>query len=178
MTPRFLTCLKSVLGIEGGVSNDPADRGGLTNAGVTQATYDAWRTSQHLPQQPVTTISLVEIQQLYWEDYWGAAQCYALPEPVDAIAFDMAVNSGAKQARMTLQRTLGFTDKAVDGVIGPKTLGRIASYQPLTLADQYLDARERFYYDICARDPSQKKFLSGWINRINTLGKQLGIARS
>lgn len=175
MTPRFLACLKSVLGIEGGVSNVAGDHGGLTNAGVTQRTYDAWRASHSLPLQPVTMISATEVQQLYWEDYWGAAQCDRFPAPVDAIVFDMAVNSGPKQALMTLQGTMNI---AKDGVIGPKTMGAIASYQPLTLADQYLDARERFYYDICARDPSQQKFLSGWVNRVNTLGKQLGVARS
>lgn len=174
MTPRYLASLKPVLGIEGGVSNDPDDRGGLTNAGVTQRTYDAWRASHHLPQQPVTMISMVEVQQLYWEDYWGAAQCDRFPAPIDTIIFDMAVNSGPKQALMTLQGTMNI---AKDGVVGPKTMAAVASYQPLTLADQYLDARERFYYDICARDPSQKKFLSGWINRINSLGSQLGVSR-
>jgi lysozyme family protein len=172
MTPRFLLALKLVLGIEGGVSNDAADHGGLTNRGVTQRTYDAWRASHHLPQQPVTVITVGEATQLYWEDFWGAAQCDRFPAPIDAILFDMAVNSSPKQALMTLQGTMGLTK---DGVVGPKTMGAVASYQPLTLADQYLDARYRFYCDICAKDATQKKFLSGWTNRLKGLGAQFGV---
>ena len=38
---NFQQALRLVLADEGGVSNHPADRGGLTNKGITQATYDA-----------------------------------------------------------------------------------------------------------------------------------------
>jgi lysozyme family protein len=175
MTPRYLACLQILGALEGGVSNVSGDRGGLTNLGVTQAAYDAWRRSHGLPLQPVTMMTTDEKQQLYWEDYWGPSNAYALPQPLDAAVFDMAVNSGPKQARMTLQGTLNVKQ---DGVIGPKTLAAIASYKPITLTDMYLDARERFYFDICARDASQKKFLSGWTNRIKRLGHAIGIERS
>lgn len=174
-SPRFLAVLKILFGIEGGVSNDKDDHGGLTNMGVTQRAYDAWRTKHGLPQQPVTFITPPEATCLYWEDFWLPAQASQLPQPLDALVFDMAVNSYFVQAKKTLQQTIGFTGTQVDGQLGPKSLGRIASYAPLTLCDEYLDARYRFYCDICARDPSQKKFLSGWTNRLKILSKQFGI---
>jgi lysozyme family protein len=175
---RFLAVIKTLFRIEGGVSNDKDDHGGLTNMGVTQAAYDSWRRKHGLPVQPVTFITPPEATQLYWEDYWTLAQAPQLPAPLDALVFDMAVNSGPSQAKMTLQQTMGMGGTAVDGKIGPKTLGMVASYQSLRLSDEYLDARERFYYDICARDPSQKRFLSGWINRLEGLRKTFGVPRA
>ena len=36
---RYDDVLKTVLGFEGGYSNDPDDRGGETNLGITEGTY-------------------------------------------------------------------------------------------------------------------------------------------
>lgn len=167
---RFDTCLAAVLGIEGGASNHPNDRGGLTMAGVTQATYDAYRRRKGLPPRPVTQSTTVERADIYRSQYWTPVRGDTLPPPLDLVVFDMAVNSGPDRAIKTLQTALGVT---VDGVFGAKTLQAVqedaAAGRVDSLVRQVLAAREEFYRGIVARDASQKVFLAGWLNRLDTL---------
>ena len=45
----FQRILPYLLQDEGGYVNDPADRGGATNKGVIQRTYDAYRKGKGMP---------------------------------------------------------------------------------------------------------------------------------
>lgn len=175
---RFSACLAVLFFNEGGVSNHPADKGGLTNLGVTQVTYDSYRHAKGLPLQPVTMCTTGEATELYHMLYWTPAKCDTWMEPVDLCVFDTAVNSGPKRSLMILQQALGFTGTQVDGLIGNQTLNAVKLVQPLVLAQRYCDARERFFYDICAANPSQKVFLSGWVNRIDHIRDVAGIPKS
>jgi lysozyme family protein len=77
----------------------------------------------------------------------------------------MAVNSGPGNAVKTLQRMLGV---AVDGDIGTKTISAVGKW-PAAKYDQFLTLRREFYDNIVKRDPGQKRFLSGWHNRLDRL---------
>lgn len=169
---RFDDCLAVTLGNEGGVSNNPNDHGGLTNMGVTQAVYDAYRTHNGLPLQPVNSISLPEASAIYLLNYWTPARCSFLTEPVDLCVFDTAVNSGAYRAARLLQQCVGTTQ---DGVIGSKTLAAAAQIAPLILAADYCNAREAFVRGIVANDSTQRVFLAGWLNRINHIRQICGV---
>src|ERR1700744_100157 len=95
---RFIDCLTFTLQQEGGYSNNPADHGGATSFGVTQAAYDAYRAAQGLPQPPVQYIALSDATAIYQANYWNAAQCSRMPAPIDLCVFDTAVNSGIERA--------------------------------------------------------------------------------
>jgi len=167
---RFDACLAAVTKLEGGTSNHPADKGGLTMAGVTQATYDAYRRRKGLPPRPVTQSTRTERADIYRSQYWTPVRGDALPPPLDLVIFDMAVNSGPERAIKTLQRVLGVTP---DGVFGNQTLRALqedaAAGQVDHLVSQVLELREEFYRGIVARDASQKVFLAGWLNRLDDL---------
>ena len=168
---RFDDCLAIVLGNEGGVSANPIDTGGLTNMGVTQTVYDAYRTQNGLPLQPVHFVTLAEASSIYLASYWTPARCSYLPEPVDLCVFDAAVNSGVYRASRLLQQCVGT---AQDGVIGAKTLAAAAQIDPVTLAGDYCTARTAFVQGIVAANPPQRIFLNGWINRINHIRQLCG----
>ena len=167
---RFDTCLAAVSKLEGGASNHPADKGGLTMAGVTQATYDTYRRRKGLPPRPVTQSTPVERADIYRSQYWTPVRGDALPPPLDLVIFDMAVNSGPDRAIKTLQRALGVT---VDGAFGAQTLRALqedtAAGQVDHLVSQVLELREAFYRGLVAKDASQKVFLAGWLNRLDAL---------
>ena len=55
-----------------------------------------------------------------------------------------------------------------DGIIGPKTLAAINSANPRELFDRLWQARKQFYLNIVKRDPTQKEFLNGWMNRLDS----------
>ena len=141
---------------EGGYVNDPDDPGGATMQGVTQKTYDAYRTSLGEPVKPVKEISAEEVAALYLRDYWEKAACPDLPEPLDMIQFDAAVNHGVGQA-------LKFLWAARQANVGhPENV--------------YLKLRDQFYADLVKRKPNMAKFLAGWLKRTADLRKVAGVS--
>lgn len=97
-TPAFERALTRALRYEGGYVNHPADPGGATNQGVTQAAYDKWRTRQRLPTRSVREITPAEVRAVYHTDYWLAIGGDELAPARAAALFDAAVNSGVGRA--------------------------------------------------------------------------------
>ena len=166
MKENFEEALRLVLRFEGKLSNHKADRGGLTNYGITQAVFDSSLSSKNLPRRSVATITTDEVRDIYRSGYWLAARCDDMPYPVDVVLFDSAVNCGVSQAAKWLQRAVGAS---VDGKIGPVTLGKVAESDPYQTAAKIIDARSDFYEYLAERDAGQGVFLAGWNNRLNIL---------
>jgi lysozyme family protein len=164
---RFEECLALVLGHEGGYSNHAADKGGATSSGITQAVYDEWRAGRGFGRQPVLDISADEVKMIYKARYWLLGKCDQLPAPLDYVHFDGCVNHGPGQAAKFLQRALCV---AADGVVGPKTLAAVreddAAGRIEDICANILDQREEFYHRLVEKDPTQKAFIRGWLNRI------------
>ena len=167
---RFDHCLRFVLYREGGLSDHSADRGGRTNCGVTQKTYDTYRRNAGLSLRDVAKITFDEVEGLYRTMFWNVAKCGVLPQPLDLYVFDAAVNHGPGRAVKLLQRALGVGD---DGIVGPVTIDalqeEVAAGQLPDLARNFLAIRLSFYEQIVDNDPSQEVFLAGWENRIEHL---------
>jgi len=173
---RFDICLGFVLEREGGYVDDPSDKGGATNCGITQKVFDEFRSRLGLPSLPVKDISAIDVGRIYRDAYWDKAKCWACPEPLDLVVFDSSVNHGVSRAVKWLQTALGMD--SIDGVIGPKTLESIKedtkdSDGTRALVAHILRMREIFYEGIVARDKSQQKFLNGWLNRLEHLRKAI-----
>lgn len=170
-SPSFAAALPFILRWEGGFVDDPDDRGGRTNKGVTQGVYQAWRADQGLPAQDVRRINDQEVAAIYYERYWLTAKCDALRSKLDLAAFDTAVNMGPNRAIKILQEAVGCT---ADGVFGPATRAACESCDAGEAMINYCDVREGFYRTL-ARRPGQDKFLKGWLNRLNALRHELGL---
>lgn len=164
------TALPLVLKYEGGYVNDPDDKGGATNKGVTQKVYDLYRKSNKLELQSVRYITNKEIEDIYYNEYWVAGKCNDLPNKLAIAHFDTCVNSGLKRGAKTLQRAIGVVD---DGIIGNQTLATVKKYSETILVNKYLDERVRFLNIIVEKNPVQGKFLNGWLNRVKNLRKVL-----
>ena len=162
MDANFPYALNRVLGVEGGISNDPNDHGGFTNHGIIQTEYDTYRLKRGLPSQSVALISNSEIVDIYRTEYWLPAQCDKLPAGVDVIHFDVAVNSGPREAAILLQRSIGAT---VDGIIGQHTLDKVNSLDARSVVGEYVQKRSDYYVDIVEKDVFQMEFLKGWLRR-------------
>ncbi len=136
---------------EGGYVNDPDDRGGPTNLGVTQATYDDYRRRHGLPPQDVQHITREEAEAIYRELFWEPSGAGKLPRPLGLVHMDTAVNMGPGRAREFLQEAQTRHPDNPQGAV-----------------ETYLDLRLNRYLEL-ARDPSQRKFLAGWLNRLRDL---------
>lgn len=167
----FERALPLILRLEGGRVDNPDDRGGRTNYGITQATYDRWRTAQRLPKADVWEITPQEVQAIYAADYWTAACCDRLAWPAALVHFDGAVNHGVRQATLFMQRALNVKD---DGIIGPVTLAAMEGADPDRLAEAILWLRLRLYFDLSAK-PGQLQFLRGWLRRLLHVRTEAGL---
>lgn len=167
---RFTECLKFILEREGGYVDRAEDRGGPTNRGITQAVYDEYRVNQGLSRNPVSGISADEIAAIYSSGYWKPCRCDLLPEPLDLVVLDGAVNHGVKQSSKFLQRALGVGD---DGFVGPATVEAAHkdadSGMMTTVVADILDQRRDFYDHLVEKNPSQQVFIKGWHNRLTEL---------
>lgn len=167
---RFDKCLSFILEREGGYVNDPTDRGGATNKGITQKAYDSYRTSIGIYTRPVIDITSDEVYAIYKLNYWNQAKCPVLNEPLDLMTFDSAVQHGPKRAVRMLQKALGVGD---DGLFGPVSFQALqeeySAGRVKELVDEVLAVRREFYKNIIDNDPTQKRFEKGWENRLKAL---------
>ena len=164
----YAQALAFVLKWEGLFSDNKADPGGRTMKGITQKTYDSYLALNGQHSKDVKNISDNEVADIYSVHYWHAAHCPQLPADLAPCVFNCAVNSGVDRAIKLLQRTLGVKE---DGQVGPVTL---AACKP-GLAARYLDVHEQFYRSLVSNKPSLGVFLTGWINRLNSLRAALGV---
>jgi len=149
----FDRAIKYVLKHEGGLVNDPADPGGLTNRGITQRDY---------PHLDIAALTLTETIAIYRKDYWRPVYDEMTNEDAACKIFDMAVNMGHRQAHKLLQRGVGVPD---DGVFGEMTLA--AANQCENLVDVLCEQQAAFYHTLVSRRPVMGKFLKGWLKRAN-----------
>lgn len=163
---RFERALEFVLRWEGRFVNHPADPGGATNRGITQATYDRWRRENNLPARSVRELTEEETHGIYRALYWERGRCGELPERVGFVHFDGCVNHGRKNAAKLLQRTLKVAD---DGAVGSETLGAAAAANDQATALALVEARREFYQGVVVANPSKAVFLKGWLNRMDAL---------
>jgi len=167
----FQAGLQFVLAREGGFVDDPADHGGATNRGITQKTYDVYRKNRALPLQSVRFISTPEINDIYRGGYWIPCRCDDLPTDTAIATFDCCVNCGPHQAGVQLQRALRIP---ADGIIGSHTVAEaVAAEDRGGVCADLFEERRAYYRYLVAKDPTQKRFLQGWLNRVDELAEYL-----
>lgn len=175
-SPAFEAALPFILRWEGGFVDHPSDPGGRTNRGVTQRVYNDWRLRQGMSTRDVKDIAESEVHAIYELGYWIPPRCDLLAHPLDLVQLDTAVNMGPGRAVRFLQQALGCS---VDGDFGTGTQHAVqecsAGDEVAKAVAEYCDLREAFYKQIVARKPDQAVFLAGWMNRLNSLRKQVGL---
>lgn len=167
MANTFDAALREVLLHEGGFVNHPKDPGGMTNLGVTKATYEDW-IGHPVDERIMRKLTPALVAPLYRRKYWDVVRCGDLPVGLDLCVFDFAVNAGTKRAARYLQRIVGVND---DGVIGPKTIAAIKDAAKddgrIIMIQKYQDMR-RSYYKQLKNFPT---FGRGWLRRVDEVEK-------
>ena len=146
----FDEAFESLIGHEGGLSDNPADPGGLTRYGISQRSY---------PGENIRALTLDRAKAIYLRDFWAPAGCEGVPVAVRFDLFDMAVNSGVRAAIKCLQGAAGC---AADGVLGPNTLAAVGALDGARLSARFNGARLAFMASL----PAWPNFGRGWTNRI------------
>lgn len=170
------TLIDDVIDREGGYVDHPADRGGPTRYGITQAVARAEGYAG-----PIRDLPRPLTARIYRARYWQAPNFAAVAIHAPALAaelFDTGVNMGPTVAATFLQRVLNalnreqrdWPDLAVDGAIGARTLHALdtllatrgaAAEAVLVKAINALQGER--YLHLAETRPANEAFLYGWL---------------
>ena len=155
-------------------TSDPADRGGPTKFGITQATLSAWRGSQ-VTADDVRRLAEAEARDIYQRRYVEGPGFDTLPDPLRAQVVDDGVLSGPRTAVRDLQRasTLGGERIAVDGRLGPQTRAAVERCGARVTHARLIQVRAERIARLVQRDPAQARFLRGWLRRVTAFVEDL-----
>lgn len=164
MTSRFKDAVNELIARhEGGYVDDPADSGGETKYGISKAAH---------PGEDIAAMTRERAVEIYWRDYWKPHEIDRMPGRVGEKFFHTVVNMRPALAVTILQRALRAATGeplADDGVMGPKTRGALNGVTARGVTEALLVAfrseQASFYRTLAREDPSQEKFLKGWLNR-------------
>jgi lysozyme family protein len=157
--------LDEIITREGGFVDDAADRGGPTRYGITLGTLQHWRQPLPVTRADVELLSREEATAIYRQQYVdGPGFAEAIPdERLLALVVDYGVLSGPQAATKALQRALGIHD---DGVLGPQTKRLLGSQAASPeVYKRLLADRISHHCEIVLTNPSQRRFLRGWLSR-------------
>jgi len=166
---------------EGGYVSHPADKGGPTRYGITEAVARAHGFAGAMAELPRDEAAAI-YRRLYWlrpkfDEVAGRSPALA------AELFDTGANMGPAVATTFLQRALtalnrngkDYPDLTPDGRVGPQTLAALDSYLDSrgkrggeTVLLRALEALQgERYLRLAERRPANEAFLYGWLaNRI------------
>jgi lysozyme family protein len=167
MKDNFHAAVEHVIKSEGGYVNDPHDHGGETNLGVTKAAW-AQYIGRAVQDGEMKALTKDAVEPFYKKGYWDKCRCDELPTGLDYAVFDFAVNAGPGRAAKFLQQAVGV---AADGAIGPGTMAAVAEADPTKALIAFGDAKETFYKGLVERDPTQARFIKGWLARVSSVEK-------
>ena len=168
---------------EGDYANHPADRGGPTRFGITEAVARA-----HGYRGSIAALPREEAEAIYRRLYWLRPRFDAVAERAPAVAaelFDTGANIGPAVAATFLQRALtalnrngkDYPDLVPDGRVGQATLTALDAFLAVRGGDRgetvLLRALEALqgerYLRLAEKRPANEAFLYGWLaNRIGT----------
>jgi lysozyme family protein len=165
---------------EGGYANHPADKGGPTRFGITEAVARA-----HGYAGAMAALPRDEAAAIYRRLYWLRPRFDEVAQRSARLAaelFDTGANMGPAVAATFLQRALtalnrngqDYPDLVPDGRIGPATLAALDAFMAIrgasgeTVILRAVEALQgERYLRLAERRPANEAFLYGWLaNRI------------
>jgi len=158
-TDPFPAAFAFTLSAEGGLSNNPADPGGLTNLGLTLADMRRW-LGHTATTDDVRALTPETAAPIYRALCWTPVCGQRLPVGVGLSVFDHGVNRGVRTSARILQHVVGAAE---DGIIGPLTLAAVTvfAYPDAGVLLAQLYAAQQADY-IALANPV---FERGWLNR-------------
>jgi len=175
--------IDSLLGREAGYVDHPADRGGPTNHGITEAVARAYGYHGKMQDMPPSVA-----RAIYLERYWLAPGFVHINDhsaPIAEELLDTGVNMGQAVAGRFLQQALNvfnleakiYPDIVVDGAVGRMTIAALRAFLGHRGKDGHvvmlraLNALQGARYIAIAEGrPSQEAFTYGWfLHRVGEL---------
>ena len=161
---EFLDHIEALIVKEGGyrLTDTPGDRGGQTYAGISRRSNPHWPGWAVIDAggEPERTV----VHALYKTDYWDPLQLDEIDSgDLAEMLLSSSVLSGPGRAAILGQSAAGVE---VDGRFGPVTVAAVNGMAWSLFEARFTLARIARFAGIADRDPSQRKFFRGWVNRV------------
>lgn len=173
---NYTSTISNIIAKEKGYVNNPADRGGPTNYGITEKVA---RLNGY--QGDMKDLPLEVAEKIYKMRYIispGFDRISYVSEKVAEEVIDTGVNMGPATAAIFLQRLLNafnangsrYADIFVDGNIGPASISALTAFlkwrgqegeETMVKALNHIQGAR--YLDIAENNKSQEAFFYGWI---------------
>jgi lysozyme family protein len=182
MGANFDYCMRETFEAEGGKSNHPSDKGGETNYGVIQDDIVEYNArvpeSERICKTPFQ-LTRDEARKIIKLLYWDELLLGQITDPDMALhIFDSALLQGQGRTVKWTQKILNTlepgvpNDIKVDGLMGSQTVFKLNNLLPMNkavFADRLVSERKAAFNLICLLNWTQKVFINGWYNRVNSL---------
>ena len=169
----------NVITTEGGYVNNPADKGGETNHGITKAVALANGYTGAM-----IDLTTEQASTIYKVEYWlkpNFDEIFKVDNQLAFMLFQFGVLSGVVTSAMMLQRALNVLYKQsliIDGKLGETTLNALNAFKisrndnPIHVLRGMVMAQQSVYLIECAEhNPNDKQFEYGWqLNRVISVG--------
>lgn len=165
--------IEGVIRREGGFVDHPADRGGPTNFGITQASWSAY-IGRPATVEDMRRITVEQARVFYRHEYVIKPRFAEILDPhLRELVVDCGVHHGQRRAAEWLQAAVGAKQ---DGRVGPITLAAVNAADPLATFLTLIANRVRLFGRLVSQDPElrearragfrlQAEFAAGWNNR-------------
>ena len=149
----------NVIRREGGYVDNPDDKGGPTNMGITAATLGAWNGNEGAASaEQVRTMTRGTARAIYLRRYVELPGFDSLPDPLKEQMVDFGANSGPSRAVRWLQRVI---EVPATGKLDDRTRQAV-NRLPVRLVNDALVAARLYMVDRWTdADASQKQFEEG-----------------
>lgn len=145
---------------EGGYVNHPLDKGGETKWGITHTTYNS------LYKGSVKNMTEEQWDNIFISLFWNPCNAdKIIDQNVANVIVDWCWGSGVTSTKKRIQKLFGLKEDGIFGEITLKTLNTNTK----EVFNKIWKAHYNFYNAIVKNNPSQKVFLKGWLNRLNSL---------
>lgn len=148
--------------LTGAITFDPKDHGGDTRFGIARRFHPELNASTYYSSMGRTP-ALALAYEIYREQYAAPLNIQHLgSQEIANKLLSLGINIGIEAAAKILQRATGVND---DGHIGVQTIMAADTDYAAQVVDRMRDAAKSYYLQLVAHDPSQQRFLAGWLAR-------------
>lgn len=173
--PKFVYAMNTIIRHEGGLSDHPNDKGGVTKYGISlryliNENIDI-NNDGLINKDDVIYLTRTEADKIYYKE-WYKKHRYdeILNKVILTDIMDFSVNAGATQCHKTIRRAINnivISNKKypINGTFNQEIIDVVNLIDPEIFHAAFNAEQEKFYRGLVKKNPAFQVFLKGWLLR-------------